>query len=140
MLKQLVAAGLLISGLALTATAGNAAGYMMSASPAPTPVSAMAAAPPAHRSHGVLVDGRGMTLYTYAADPPGQSTCFLTCAIAWPPFFAPVGAQASGRWSIVPHGMRGVWAYNGHALYFWIKDHKPGDVTGDNVEGFHVAH
>jgi predicted lipoprotein with Yx(FWY)xxD motif len=31
------------------------------------------------------------------------------------------------------------WAYNGHPLYFWSKDTKPGDVTGDGVDGFHVA-
>ena len=26
--------------------------------------------------------------------------------------------------------------YNGHPLYYYIKDQKPGDTTGQNVEGF----
>ena len=25
------------------------------------------------------------------------------------------------------------WAYKGKPLYFWIKDQKPGDKTGDGV-------
>ena len=28
---------------------------------------------------------------------------------------------------------------NGKPLYFWFKDTRPGQVTGDGVEGFHVA-
>jgi predicted lipoprotein with Yx(FWY)xxD motif len=31
------------------------------------------------------------------------------------------------------------WAYNGKPLYFWFKDTAPGQVTGDGVDGFHVA-
>jgi predicted lipoprotein with Yx(FWY)xxD motif len=29
--------------------------------------------------------------------------------------------------------------YNGMPLYGWEQDQQPGDVTGDGLEGFHVA-
>jgi predicted lipoprotein with Yx(FWY)xxD motif len=32
------------------------------------------------------------------------------------------------------------WAYKGKPLYLWVKDHKPGDTTGDGFRGvWHVA-
>ncbi len=33
----------------------------------------------------ILVDGSGMTLYTYKPDPPGASTCTGGCAQIWMP-------------------------------------------------------
>jgi len=33
-----------------------------------------------------------------------------------------------------------MWAYDGKPLYTWFKDKKPGDVTGDMVEGlWHIV-
>jgi predicted lipoprotein with Yx(FWY)xxD motif len=33
-----------------------------------------------------------------------------------------------------------MWAYEGWPLYLWVKDTKPGDVTGDGVGGvWHAA-
>lgn len=123
MLKKLITAGLVASALALTATASDAR--------------TMAA--PAHMAQtakgSVLVDSRGMTLYTYAKDTAGKSNCYLGCAIAWPPFFASMDAEASGNWTVIKHGMRNQWAYKGHPLYFYTKDKKAGDVTGDGVGG-----
>jgi predicted lipoprotein with Yx(FWY)xxD motif len=32
------------------------------------------------------------------------------------------------------------WAYKGKPLYYWVKDTKPGDVSGDGVKGvWHTA-
>ena len=32
------------------------------------------------------------------------------------------------------------WTYDGKPLYLWIKDQKPGDMTGDGVKGvWHVV-
>jgi predicted lipoprotein with Yx(FWY)xxD motif len=32
------------------------------------------------------------------------------------------------------------WAFKGKPLYLWIKDHKPGDMTGDGFKGvWHVV-
>ena len=51
------------------------------------------------------------------------------------------GAMADGDWSLVDaQGRQHEWAYDGMPLYTWIKDNKPGDVTGDGVGGvWHAA-
>src|ERR1700739_4763761 len=38
-----------------------------------------------------LVAYNGMTLYTYAKDSNGTSTCYAQCAVAWPPYTVPQG-------------------------------------------------
>jgi predicted lipoprotein with Yx(FWY)xxD motif len=90
---------------------------------------------PARASDGVLVGAaNGMTLYTFDRDAAGsgKSMCNGPCATNWPPLMAASGAAASGDWSIVTRddGSR-QWAYKGKPVYFWAKDTKPGDRTGD---------
>jgi len=70
---------------------------------------------PAKAVDGVLVDGKGMTLYTFDRDVggSGKSACNGPCAQNWPP-------DGSKQ-----------WAYKGQPLYTWAKDTKPGDRTGD---------
>jgi predicted lipoprotein with Yx(FWY)xxD motif len=90
---------------------------------------------PAKTSDGVLVDAnRGMTLYTFDKDPAGsgKSVCTGGCAANWPPLLAPADAKATGDWTVVTRddGAK-QWAYKGKPLYYWIKDQKPGDRTGD---------
>jgi predicted lipoprotein with Yx(FWY)xxD motif len=82
-----------------------------------------------------------MTLYTFDDDAKGKSNCYDDCAKGWPPFVAAADAKPEGKWTIVDRtdGTK-MWAYAGRPLYTWIKDTKPGDVTGDMVEGlWHVA-
>ena len=88
-----------------------------------------------------LVDDHGMTLYTFDKDPAGKSACNGKCAKAWPPLMAGNGAQPAGDWSIVTRADGSKqWAYKGQPLYTWVKDKKPGDVTGDGVRKvWHVA-
>jgi predicted lipoprotein with Yx(FWY)xxD motif len=95
----------------------------------------------------VLVDQNGMTLYTFDKDTKGaaMSACVDKCIENWPPFLAAEGAMAEGAWTIVDvkdadGAMKKMWAYDGWPLYLWVKDTKPGDVTGDLVGGvWHVA-
>jgi predicted lipoprotein with Yx(FWY)xxD motif len=84
----------------------------------------------------VLADDKGMTLYTFDNDAKGKSNCYGDCAKAWPPFIAKTDAKAEGDWTIVDRtdGTR-MWAYDGKPVYTWVKDKKPGDVTGDMVGG-----
>lgn len=79
-----------------------------------------------------LVDAKGMTLYTFAKDMGGKSMCNGGCAANWPPLKAAADARATGDWSVVARddGSK-QWAYKGRPLYGWVKDGKPGDVTGD---------
>ena len=94
----------------------------------------MAPAAPAKVADGVFVGANGMTLYTFDRDAAGsgKSMCNGPCATNWPPLMAAADAQAVGDWSIVTRddGAR-QWAYKGKPVYFWIKDQKAGDRTGD---------
>jgi predicted lipoprotein with Yx(FWY)xxD motif len=94
----------------------------------------MSSPAPATASNGVLVGPNGMTLYTFDRDAGGKSMCNGPCATNWPPLMAPAGASASGEWSVVTRddGSR-QWAYKGKPVYYWIKDGKPGDRSGDGV-------
>ncbi|MBW0156698.1 hypothetical protein [Sedimentimonas flavescens] len=88
-----------------------------------------------------LVDAAGMTLYTFDKDADGKSACNGGCAANWPPLVAEEGVMAEGAWSVITRddGAK-QWAYDGKPLYTWVKDTKPGDVTGDGFNGvWHVA-
>lgn len=91
---------------------------------------------PAKVADGVLVGPNGMTLYTFDRDAmgSGKSVCNGPCATNWPPFMAASGASASGDWSIVTRddGAR-QWAYKGKPVYYWVRDARAGDRTGDGV-------
>jgi predicted lipoprotein with Yx(FWY)xxD motif len=85
---------------------------------------------------GVLVDGKGMTLYTFDKDAPGVSNCYGGCAGSWPPFVAKSGADADGDFTLVERKDGSAqWAYKGMPLYYWAGDSKPGDTKGDGVGG-----
>ncbi len=89
---------------------------------------------PADVQNGRLVNGAGMTLYTFDKDAAGsgKSVCNGPCAVNWPPLMVSDGASTSGNWSIVTRDDgKKQWAYKGKPLYTWIKDQKPGDTTGD---------
>ena len=79
-----------------------------------------------------LVDAKGMTLYVFAKDADGKSACNGPCATNWPPLMVAAGAMTSDGYTIVTRDDGGKqWAYKGKPLYTWMKDHKPGDITGD---------
>jgi predicted lipoprotein with Yx(FWY)xxD motif len=90
-------------------------------------------------SDGVLTGANGMTLYTFDRDAAGsgKSVCNGACATNWPPLLAGDYTQAGGDFSIVVRddGQKQI-AHKGKPLYFWVKDAKPGDRTGD---GFNNA-
>ncbi|WP_395607681.1 hypothetical protein [Pseudomonas sp. B22129] len=84
----------------------------------------------------VLVDSKGMTLYTFAKDSAGKSACSGQCLANWPAFTAKDGAKDADGYTVISRddGSK-QWAYKGQALYTWVKDSKPGDITGDGVGG-----
>ncbi|MEF8701145.1 MAG: hypothetical protein V5B32_15170 [Candidatus Accumulibacter sp. UW26] len=98
-------------------------------------------AAPASNEQGTLVGSNGMTLYVFDKDSGGKSACNGPCASNWPPLMANAGDKASGDWSIIMRDDgRRQWAYKGRPLYFWAKDQKPGDKTGDGFNGvWHIA-
>ena len=84
----------------------------------------------------IFTDAKGMTLYTYQKDAPGQSACSGPCATNWPPLAAAADATPSGDWTIVTRadGTR-QWAHQGRPLYTFVKDTKPGERAGEGAGG-----
>jgi len=90
----------------------------------------------------IIVDASGRTLYLFAADTGAASTCSGACASAWPPVNAPASPTAGtgldpSLLGTTPRsdGNRQV-TYNGHPLYTYVGDKKPGDTTGQGVTAF----
>lgn len=92
--------------------------------------------PPTQTSDGVLTGANGMTLYTFDRDEAGsgKSVCNGPCATNWPPLMAADADKSMGDYTVVTRDDgKKQWAYKGKPLYFWVRDAKPGDKTG---EGF----
>jgi predicted lipoprotein with Yx(FWY)xxD motif len=89
---------------------------------------------PVSRADGALTGPNGMTLYTFDRDAAGsgKSVCNGPCATLWPPLLAGDTAQASGDYAvIVRDDGKKQWAYRGKPLYYFARDTKAGDKTGD---------
>jgi predicted lipoprotein with Yx(FWY)xxD motif len=100
--------------------------------------SSMTPTTPTQVSDGVLTGKNGMTLYTFDRDAAGsgKSACNGPCATNWPPLMAADGAKLEGDYSIVTRDDGGKQiAYKGKPLYYWAKDAKAGDKTGDGFNG-----
>ncbi len=86
-----------------------------------------------------LADENGNSLYMYTKDTKDTSNCYDKCEVAWPPLLT-LGKPTLGEG--VSASMVGTTTrkdgtiqvtYNGMPLYYYVKDLKPGDVTGQNV-------
>lgn len=99
-----------------------------------TGCAAISTSTPVHVADGMLVGPNNMTLYTFDKDMAGsgKSNCNGACATNWPPLMATEADKPSGDLSIVTRDDgKKQWAVKGKPLYFWAKDTKPGDKTGD---------
>ena len=82
----------------------------------------------------VIAADNGMTLYTYKKDEKGESYCYDKCATNWPPYLGDASAKAEGDYTLVDRkDGKKQWALKGMPLYFFVKDAKTGDATGDGV-------
>lgn len=98
---------------------------------------------PAKVADGVLVGPNGMTLYTFDRDVTGsgKSVCNGPCATNWPPLMAAETDKASGDYTVITRDDgKKQWAMKGKPLYYWVKDTKAGDKTGDGVQNvWHIV-
>ena len=90
----------------------------------------------------ILVEGRGRTLYLFAKDKRGRSSCTGQCAMYWPPLIA------SGKWAAVAGAKQSLLGttkradgrlqltYNHHPLYTFVKDTAKGQTNGEEVDAF----
>lgn len=88
----------------------------------------------------ILTDSTGMTLYLFANDTAGTSTCVDACATAWPPLTATavsVGSDlTAGDFSLIARsdGTQQL-AVGGLPLYRFAGDTKAGETTGQGLNG-----
>jgi predicted lipoprotein with Yx(FWY)xxD motif len=83
----------------------------------------------------ILVDGRGRALYLFTHDPEGgKSRCYGACATAWPPYVGRGLPEARGKVlqgklaTVVRSDGKDQVTYAGHPLYYYVGDHRPGQV------------
>jgi predicted lipoprotein with Yx(FWY)xxD motif len=143
----------LIAGLAaiptialVTAGCGGGSGDGSTAASAPPKTASGQAATIGAGSEGnlgtILVDSQGRTLYLFQKDSGTKSACFGACASAWPPLRdsgkptvgSGLSAELLGTTSR-SDGMPQV-TYNGHPLYLFAGDEKPGDTEGQGSTAF----
>ena len=90
----------------------------------------------------VLVDRQGRTLYLFERDSGTTSECTGACAVNWPPLRvrgAPLvgtGAKASDVGQTARPDGTSQLTYNGHPLYTFVNDKKPGDTNGEGIKAF----
>jgi len=89
----------------------------------------------------ILTDGNGMTLYIYTKDTKNNSVCYETCAVNWPPLLVTQAPKIASNLinsnfgvTVRTNGDQQI-TFKGMPLYYWIKDAKAGDATGENVGG-----
>ena len=90
----------------------------------------------------ILVDSRGISLYDFPPDKGTTSVCYGACAALWPPVLthgkplAGPGVRASLLGTTKRKDGKLEVTYNGHPLYYWVGDHKPGQTTGQGLNQF----
>jgi predicted lipoprotein with Yx(FWY)xxD motif len=89
----------------------------------------------------VLVNSKGHTLYMFAKDKDGKSSCSGSCAKFWPPYLqhgkatAGSGVKASLLGTTKrSNGMQ--ITYNKHPLYSFVLDKKAGQTNGEGNVAF----
>ncbi len=122
-----------VAGLALVVLGTGAVAVSAQAAPAVVVRSDSSLGP-------ILTDAQGRTLYMYTKDDLGISNCYDQCAVNWPPLTTnadPVTPSSLQGMLGTTQRSDGAWqiTYNGMPLYYWIRDQKAGDTTGQNVGG-----
>lgn len=90
----------------------------------------------------ILTYGKGRTVYLFENDTGTRPACYGACAAGWPPVLT-AGVPAAG------HGVQAALlgttqrtngttqlTYAGHPLYYFVGDHKPGDIQGEGAQAF----
>jgi predicted lipoprotein with Yx(FWY)xxD motif len=97
---------------------------------------------PVKKVDGILVDARGMTVYTFDKDVAGsgKSACSGPCAENWPAVKAGDSALPAPYSTIVRDDGTKQLAYHGKPLYTFVKDKKAGERAGDKkMNVWHVV-
>jgi len=75
-------------------------------------------------------------VYRFAADTPGKSNCYSSCAAYWPPVTGSpahaAGVPGTFGTTTRTDGSKQV-TWNGHPLYTYVGDSGPGQAHGNNL-------
>jgi predicted lipoprotein with Yx(FWY)xxD motif len=130
------------SGTSGNASGGNSAPAAASSSSAPAATTASTSSSgitTAKTSIGtVLTTAQGFTIYWFAIDTPNKSNCSGQCAAFWPPLKgSPTmasGAPLTGKFGSIKRADGTTQAtYEGHPLYLFKEDLRPGQVNGNKL-------
>jgi predicted lipoprotein with Yx(FWY)xxD motif len=145
-ISRYLPSGLVIAALALSACGGDDGGSSSSGSATTTSdgTSAQAASVVVEKTDlgSILADGKDRTLYLFLKDTGTTSECNDACAAAWPPLVASgtptagSGAEASLVGTTMRSDGTSQVTYNGHPVYRYSGDQKPGDTAGEGLDAF----
>ena len=140
------AAALPLIALAVAGCGGGSGGGSAAAASGPPKTASGQTATVGTASGGnlgtILVDSQGRTLYLFEKDSGTKSACFGACATNWPPLrdsgkpTAGTGLNASLLGTTPRSDGNPQVTYNGHPLYTFVMDQKPGDTKGQGVSAF----
>lgn len=143
-----IAGTVLVVGVLAGCGGGGSGSYSTPAPASPAPSSAPMTTPASPALNvqmaesplgTILVDGRGMTLYMFTRDSANTSACQGQCLVNWPPLLGEPtqgnGVDAAKLGSFTRTDGRVQATYNNWPLYYWAGDTKPGDTTGQGVQG-----
>jgi len=86
----------------------------------------------------VLVNLRGLTLYSLSAETNGKFICKRGCLVDWHPLYVAKGVKPTGaaKLSTVkrPDNGRRQVTFKGRPLYTFDEDAKPGDAKGEGIK------
>lgn len=92
----------------------------------------------------ILVDLKGLTLYSLSAETHGKFICKGTCLKDWHPLYVKAGVKPTGPVKLgtikrPDNGKRQV-TFEGRPLYRFDEDAKPGDVKGEGIKDVGTWH
>jgi predicted lipoprotein with Yx(FWY)xxD motif len=132
-----------LTALALASCGGGSNDATAATAPPKTPNGQAATIGLANSGLGkILVDSQGRSLYLFKKDTGTKSTCFGACARDWPPLRADgkpavgSGASASMVGTTTRSDGKPQVTYQGHPLYLYEGDEKPGDTNGQGLTAF----
>src|SRR5690348_18331089 len=134
----LAAAALVVAACGSSSSSGGSGGGSGS-SPAAAPAGAATGTTLEAKEVGgakLLTNAKGFTLYWFVPDTATKSNCNGSCAKYWPPVPGPATAISGVNGTLTVYtrsnGSKQA-AWNGHPLYTYVGDTKPGEAKGNNL-------
>ena len=86
-----------------------------------------------------LVGANGRALYLFLADKPNESRLSAAGRAIWPPFISTTapsvkGVSSAAQVAVIPATKQ--VTYDGHPLYYYVGDQRPGQVAGQGLNQF----